>query len=355
MTVEVIAILVIGAMLVCGMAVGLIVLVRRRPQLEGSQLDAPPVPDPMVEIRTLLSNRDVVVDEKVAQLDTRLAGLQDSITTREAVLNTQVSEMGSQIKTITGLFSNDRARGNWGEVSMVRIFESSGMVEGRDFETQVTIDGRTPDALVHLPGGCDVVIDAKFPIARYVEALEADNPEERNQLLKRQGQELESVGKDLARKQYADFASGSYVIMYLPSQAVYESAVAAHPRALESLMGEKVLVVGPNALFAVLLNIGSLMKEHRAIEQANEILIQARELHGRMNTFIAHLEKVGRSLGSTVTSFNGLVGSWTGSVAPQLNRIDEMRGETGDAQILSIDEAVRDVPAPQRGLKVANR
>jgi DNA recombination protein RmuC len=349
-TFEVSAILALAAVLVCGMAVGLVLLVRRQPRDERST-----VTDPILELKTLLAGRDGVLDEKVAQLDTKLAGLQESITSREAVLNTQVTDMGTQMRTITGLFSNDRARGNWGEISMVRIFESGGLVEGRDFETQVTINGRTPDALIHLPGGCDVVVDAKFPIARYVEALEVDNSEEQARLLKLQGRELESVGRELARKHYGEFASGSYVIMYLPSQAVYESAVAAHPEVLESLMAEQVIVAGPNALFAVLMNVGALMKEHRAIQQADEILTQAKELHSRMNTFIGHLEKVGRSLGTTVNSFNALVGSWTGNVAPQLNRIGEMRGETFDAQILPIDEAVRDIPLASRDLKVINQ
>jgi DNA recombination protein RmuC len=119
-------------------------------------------------------------------------------------------------------------------------------------------------------------------------------------------------------------------------------------------MDIKVMVAGPNALFAILLNIGSLMKEQRAIEQADEILNQAKELQGRMVTFIAHLERVGKSLSSTVAAFNGAVGSWIGSVAPQLNRVGELRGEPIEAEILPIDESIRELPQTQRHLQAAN-
>lgn len=350
MTVEVAVLIAVGVLVGVGLIVVAVVFARATRAVEPT-LSA----DSMVELKTLLANREGAMAEKVTQLDTKLADLQQSLTSRESALNTQVADMGSQMKSIAGLFSNDRARGNWGEITMVRIFESANMVEGLDYDTQVTINGRTPDAIVHIPGGCEVVIDSKFPQARYLEALETNDPEKRRQLFKLQGKELEAVGRDLAKKHYTDLASGSYVVMYLPSQAVYEEAVVAHPEALERLMGMRVMVAGPSALFAVLMNVGSLMKEHRAIKQADEILSQAKDLQGRMTTFTGHLERVGKSLSTTVGAFNGVIGSWTSSVAPQLARIGEMRGESFDAEILPIDEAVRELPSTERRLKAASQ
>lgn len=347
MTNEVIALLAVGTLMVAGLVFAAIVVARGRKAL-------PHEVDPLVEVKTLLANREGAMAERVAQLDTKLAALQSAVATRETALNTQVAGLGSQMQTITGLFTNDRARGNWGEISMARIFETGGLVEGRDYDTQLDFGGQRPDAVVHIPGGCDVVIDSKFPQARYLEALEAADPAEHDRLMKLQGKELESVGRDLVKKHYADLASGSYVVMYLPSQAVYEAAIAAHPDVLERLMEIGVIVAGPNALFAVLMNIASLMKEHRAIQQADEILAQAKDLQGRMNTFIGHLEKVGRSLKTTVSAFNGAVGSWTSTVSPQLDRIGDLRGEPIDADIIPIDEAIREIPSRNHQLQAAS-
>lgn len=347
MTFEMVVLTAVGVLIAIGLLAVAVSVARRRPEI-------PTDLDPMLEIKTLLATREGAMSEKVSQLDTKLASLQNTLTSRESALNAQVTGIGSQMKTIAGLFTNDRTRGNWGEISMARIFETGGLVEGRDYETQVMFGGRRPDAVVHIPGGCDVVIDSKFPQARYLEALDSDEPEERQRLLQLQGKEMEIVGRELVKKEYAGLATGSYVIMYLPSQAVYEAAIAAHSDVLERLMERRVIVTGPNGLFAVLMNIASLMKEHRAIEQADEILCQAKELQGRMSTFVGHLERVGKSLGSTVSAFNRAVGSWTSSVAPQLSRIGELRGGGIDAEIVPIDEAIRELP-PDRQLHLANQ
>jgi DNA recombination protein RmuC len=355
MTVEMLALIGVGGVVGIGLAALAVVLKGRAPV--PPPVAPAPEADAMSEVKALIAGREGAMDEKVSQLDRRLAALQESVTSRESALNAQFVGIGDQMKTITGLFTNDRQRGNWGEISMVRIFEHGGLVENRDYTTQFNGDGRRPDAVVHIPGGCDVVIDSKFPQTRYLEALECEDETDRKRLLRAQGSELESVGKNLIKKEYADLASGGYVVMYLPSQAVYEMAIAAHPEVLERLMEINVIVAGPNALFAVLMNIGSLMKEHRAIQQADEILIQAKELQARMATFLGHLRNVGDSLGRSVSAFNGAVGSWTGRVSPALTRIGELRGEEIDAEIIPIDESIRELPADERSrsLYAANR
>lgn len=356
MTVEMIALIGVGGLVGIGLIALAVVLKGRQAPVSTPAATAPEV-DAMNEMKTLLAGREGAMEEKVSQLDTKLAALQETVTSRESALSAQFAGIGSQMKTITGLFTNDRQRGNWGEISMVRIFEHGGLVENRDYTTQFNGDGRRPDAVVHIPGGCDVVIDSKFPQTRYLEALECEDQTDRKRLLRAQGTELETVGKNLIKKDYADLASGGYVVMYLPSQAVYEAAIAAHPEVLERLMEAGVIVAGPNALFAVLMNIGSLMKEHRAIQQADEILTQAKELQARMGTFLGHLRGVGESLGRTVTAFNRAVGSWTGRVSPSLTRMGELRGELIDAEIIPIDEGVRELPADERArsLHAANR
>ena len=83
------------------------------------------------------------------------------------------------MKGITALFTNDRARGGWAEIGMKRIFEHGGLVEGRDFSCQVSQGDLRPDAVVYLPGGRNIVIDAKFPTARFMDALAEEDPERR--------------------------------------------------------------------------------------------------------------------------------------------------------------------------------
>jgi DNA recombination protein RmuC len=302
------------------------------------------------DIQVSLAGREGILGAQVAQLDDKLARLQESVTGREAALDEQVRGIGAQMLGITALFTNDRARGSWAEIGMKRVFEQGGLVEGRDYTCQMGTGEVKPDAVVHLPGGRNLVIDAKFPIARFTEALEEESPERRQVLLLAQGKELERVGKSLAGKGYAALAAGGYVVMYLPSQAVYESAAAAHPELLDRLMSCRVIVAGPTALYALLLNVGALLTEFRALEQADQILDEARELHRRMNKFMTHLQAVGSGLAHAVDAFNRAVGSWGSRVAPQLTRIGQLSGDTLLDDLDPIDESIREVP--DAGLQV---
>ena len=302
------------------------------------------------DLQNALAGREGALGAQVAQLDTKLAHLQESVVGRESALDQQVRGIGAQMQGITALFANDRARGSWAEIGMKRVFEQGGLVEGRDYTCQLSSGDIKPDAVVHLPGGRNIVIDAKFPIARFSEALEEESPERRRLLLAEQGKELERLGKSLSGKGYAALASGGYVVMYLPSQAAYEAAASAHPDLIDRLMASRVIIAGPSTLFALLLNVGSLLTEFRALQQADQILDDARELHRRMSTFVGHLQAIGSGLGSAVHAFNGAVGSWGSRVAPQLNRMSRQSGEPGVVEPSAIEEAVREPPDP--GLRV---
>jgi len=298
----------------------------------------------MEEVQTTLAGREGALDAQVAQLDAKLAALQQSVTGREAALDEQVRGIGAQMQGITALFTNDRARGGWAEIGMKRIFEQGGLVEGRDFTCQVSSGGVKPDAVVHLPGGRNIVIDAKFPTARYLDALAEEDPTRRGRLLMEQGKELERHGEELTAKGYAELASGGYVVMYLPSQAVYEAAAEAHPELIDRLMGSRVIITGPTALYALLLTVGSLLTEFNALQQADRILEDARELHKRMSTFAGHLQGVGNGLTGAVRAFNGAIGSWASKVSPQLTRMSEMTGREDLAGLAPVEEVTREVP-----------
>lgn len=334
--------------------IGLMVLLLVAGRRQANTAQTAPEPDlvrRIDDLQTAIATREGALGAQVAQIDSKLAMLQESVTGREASLDEQVRGLGTQMKGITSLFTNDRARGGWAEIGMKRIFEHGGLVEGRDYSCQVTYGDIRPDAIVHLPGGRNIVIDAKFPTARYAEALAEEDGDRRARLLAEQGKELERIGKGLAARGYLEVASGGYVVMYLPSQAVYEAAAAAHPELIDRLMSSRVIVAGPSALYALLLSVGSLLTEFRALERADQILDDAVELRRRMTGFVDHLQRVGAGLTTTVSVFNGAVGSWQSRLSPQLNRMSEQSG--GDEIIGPgpIEEAVREVP--EQTLRVA--
>jgi DNA recombination protein RmuC len=351
MNIEIVALVIsiVLSLAVIGL-VGLL-LASRRQTPSGADANDPELTRRIDDLQRAVAGRDGALGAQMAQLDSKLAQLQASVTGREATLDEQVRGIGAQMKGITALFTNDRARGGWAEIGMRRIFEHGGLVEGRDYVCQVTHGDIRPDAVVHLPGGRNIVIDAKFPAARFQQALAADDTDRRDALLAEQGKELERVGKGLAAKGYLDLASGGYVVMYLPSQAVYEAAASAYPDLIDRLLQSRVIVAGPSALYALLVNVASLLTEYRALQQADQILEDARELHRRLNGFAGHLQKVGNGLAGTVRTFNAAVGSWESKVGPQLRRMTEQSGGAEIPGPEHVEEQVRELP--EKGLRVA--
>jgi DNA recombination protein RmuC len=333
---------VVLTVVVVGLVVVLVVMVRRRPgAADGLGPAIDDLTGRMTSERTALETRLDLLGRSVSEIQT-------AIDRREGAIEERMGRIGEQVTDVVALFTSDRRRGSWGEFSLRRVFEVVGLVEGRDYENQFHEGDRRPDVVVTLPGERRIVIDSKFPVARYQEAMALEDAEKRRAKLVAHGRELERVGKELATKHYSKTATGGYVVIYVPSQAVYEAAIDANPDLLERLMRIGVIVAGPAAVFALLKTVGTLLAEHRAVSEARAIVDDVRDLRDRFRVFTGHLARVGNGLSTAVSAFNGAVGSWNGRVNPALDRIADKSGEDSLEPIEALEEPIRETPIALR-------
>lgn len=283
--------------------------------------------------------REVTADMApvVAQVEQAMAKL-------EGQVQGHVSSLGQQIGQIAAVFTNDRARGSWGEVTLRNLLEYAGLTEGRDFVMQDTAGNGRPDATVRLPGERKLIIDAKFPIARLLGALDAEDPADGVRLLAEHAKEIEREAKGLIDRGYQRDAAGGFVVLYLPHEAVFQAAMTADPGLFERLMAMRVVVAGPSTLLAVLRAAAQLLVEQRAVTEARLIVDDAKELHSRLGTFVGHLAKIGRGLESATSAYNGAVGSWSSRVAPQVDRLADRTGAPAVKEPGAVDATVRSIP-----------
>jgi DNA recombination protein RmuC len=273
----------------------------------------------------------------VAQVEKAMAKL-------EGRVEGQVSSLGQQIGQIAAVFTNDRVRGSWGEVTLRNLLEHAGLTEGRDFVMQDTAGNGRPDATVRLPGERKLIVDAKFPIARLLEALDVEDPAEGARLLKEHAKEIEREAKSLIDRGYQQDAAGGFVVLYLPHEAVFQAAMVADPGLFDRLMAKRIVVAGPSTLLAVLRAASQLLVEQRAVNEARAIVDDAKELHKRLGTFIGYFAKIGRGLESATGAYNQAVGSWTSRVSTQVDRLADRAGMTAIAEPAAVDKQVRALP-----------
>jgi DNA recombination protein RmuC len=221
-------------------------------------------------------------------------------------------------------------RGQWGEITLRRLVELSGMTSHVDFTEQQhrsTDSGAVrPDMIVHMPEQRDIVVDVKTPLDAYLAAAEAQSDEERNSQLKRHSQIVGARVRELSSKQYwSQFEhSPDFVVLFLPGDQFLSAALQENPGLIDEALRQNVMLATPTSLVALLKAVEYGWKQTILADNAAEIRRLGEELYKRLAVFGEHLGKVGKSLGSSVDSFNKAVGSLEQQVLPAARRFPEL-------------------------------
>jgi DNA recombination protein RmuC len=266
------------------------------------------------------------VDEKLVHLDRERRQSRGWL---EAQLKT-LSETGERLRTETGALvtalRKPNARGQWGQMQLRNVVELAGMVRHCDFCEQNSYAGDErmlrPDLIVNLPGGKHVVVDAKAPLQGVLDAYEAPNEEERERHLKDHARLLRKHVKQLSDKSYwAGLDSApDFVVLFLPGETLYGSALEADPALIEDAMSKRVLIATPTTLLAILHAVAYGWQQERVAESAQAISELGRELHGRLAKLANLLSTLGTRLNGTVRAYNEAIGSYEARVMPSARR-----------------------------------
>jgi DNA recombination protein RmuC len=228
----------------------------------------------------------------------------------------------------TALRGSSQARGQWGEMVLARVFELAGMTEGVHYKPQSQIEGGLrPDFQVFLPGGeSAIAVDAKVPMAAFLDAQGENDPARRKAFLEKHTQDLRKHVSALCKKDYAANMEGEvdYTVMFLPGDHLLEAAFHSAPHLQEEAMERGILIATPVTLLALLKTVSMYWKHDKLAQNAQEIANVAKEYHKRMRTFVGHIEKTGAGLRSAVKAYNSSVGSYQKQVLPQGRRLEEM-------------------------------
>jgi DNA recombination protein RmuC len=287
------------------------------------------------------------VQEKLGRMESEIGRLERERRQAQGELSQMVRQLGEGVGTLrqeTGnlvsALKRPTTRGSWGEIQLRNVVEMAGMVSHCDFVEQSTIQtpngSLRPDMLVRLPGEKLVVVDSKVPLDAYLSALESSTESDRELHSARHARQTREHIAKLASKGYqGQFDSTpEFVVMFVPSDGIYQAALAQDPALIEYGVQQQVLMATPTTLIGLLWAVHYGWRQELIAESAREIAESARELHRRLGRFVEPLSKVGRQLDSAVGAYNEAVGSFDHRVIPQVRRI-ERAGAASDRQVPS--------------------
>ena len=263
-----------------------------------------------------------VIRDGLDRLHERMRDLEHQRVSWQSMLHQQVDEvrhstdsLRRETTALATALRKPHVRGQWGELHLRRAVELAGMVDHCDFSEQVHLardDGAVrPDVVVHLAGGKSVVVDAKVPLAAYLDALATDDPDEQASHVARHARQVRGHVDQLAGKAYwrALRQSPEFVVLFLPAESFLSAALDAEPDLLEHAAARNVVLATPTTLIALLRTIAYGWTTETLAERTREIHELGRELYSRLGVVGRHLDKLGRSLKGSVDAYNATVGS----------------------------------------------
>jgi DNA recombination protein RmuC len=306
----------------------------------------------IAQLLTPLSETLARYERGIQHLEAERQGAYAGLSEKVAQLHLGHQELQRETRNLVTALRAPQTRGRWGEVQLRRVAEMAGMLAHCDFEEQVstaTDDGRLrPDMVVRMPGGGQVVVDAKVPLDAFLQLVDADDDEARALHRAHHARQLRGHVDQLAKKEYwRQFErSPQLVVAFIPGDQLLAAAFEADPSLQEHAMANNVLLTTPVTLIALLRTVALGWKQETMAENAREVQKLGSELYERLRVMTGHLQSLQRSLTGTVEAYNRAVGSLESRVLVTARRFPSLGvvvGESSGIVELSAIEA-----APRR-------
>ena len=290
-------------------------------------------------------------DSKIQALEVAREGAYQGLLQQVSQLLDTGRQLRSETSSLAQALRSPVVRGQWGEIQLRRVVEMAGMLSYCDFLEQEAVRTETgmlrPDLIVKLPAGKTIVVDAKAPVASYLDAMALEDDGARKAKLQAFAKLVRDRVTELGRKSYWDQFEHTpeLVVLFLPGDHLYSAALQEDPSLIEFGVEQKVLIATPINLIGLLRAVAYGWRQEAIALNAREISDLGAELYKRISDLGGHWMDLGKNLARTVEAFNSAVGSLESRVLVSARRFKEL-GATPSAVEIEVLQRVEKSPRP---------
>ena len=278
------------------------------------------------------------IRESLEKLGTHANDLEQKRVGAYERMTSQIASLQKVAGSLSEALRSPNIRGQWAEQELGNILELAGLRQHVSYHTQQTVPVAgsvvRPDAVVSVPGGLKVVIDAKAPLDSYLKAREAEDDIQQRALLTNHAAAISQHAKTLSQRDYAAAVTGSpdFVLMFVPADPILDAAMKVQPALWEQTWQDhRVLIATPGLLLAFLRTVALAWQQQDMQKNAQRIADLGKELYDRLRVFAEHMHGVGKGLDQALNAYNKGVGSLESRVLPQARRFENL-GAVSDAK-----------------------
>lgn len=277
-------------------------------------------------LKDTLDRYDRNIQEMERSRQSAYGGLSEQIRSlidTQAVLHQETGNLAKALRV-------PHVRGRWGEMTLKRVAEISGMADHCDFVEQNSVTAEEgllrPDMIITLSGSRRIVIDAKVPLAAYLESLEAETDGDRRRLLEIHARQVQAHIQKLAAKSYwAQFQpSPEFVVLFIPGENFFSAALSRALDLIEYGAAKGVILATPTTLISLLKTIAFGWRQEAGEANAREIHRMGCALYERLCIMAGHFHHLGKDIDRCVATYNQLVGSYEKRVLPACRRFADL-------------------------------